>query len=335
MTSLVREEPKVTEKERRESLSRFYRPELDGLRFVAFFFVFVCHAQYGITAQSWVGQLLLHVGAGGSFGVDLFFVLSAYLITELLRREKLETGSIDVGGFYIRRILRIWPLYFGFLGLYFLARRSSPAVFPPHAFAAFALFCGNWYLASRSAADPLRSAMVPLWSVSVEEQFYLVWPVVMRFANKAGMVIVAGCLGAASFVAQFVLLRGGAMHAAIWVNSLVHSGAIGIGILSALALEGRVPRISRFVRISMFVGSFALFAVADGYFHFAQPYSSVRDGMASFACGFLAVTLLFYAFLGAPQDGLKLTAGKALVYLGRISYGLYVFHVLALDIVKS
>ena len=124
MTSLLREEPKVTRKQSREPPSRFYRPELDGLRFLAFFLVFICHAQYGIAWQSWAGQLLLHVGAGGSFGVDLFFVLSAYLITELLRREKLETGSIDVGGFYVRRILRIWPLYFGFLVLYFLARRS-------------------------------------------------------------------------------------------------------------------------------------------------------------------------------------------------------------------
>src|SRR5271169_3487102 len=78
MTSLVREEPKVAEKERRGPPSRFYQPELDGLRFVAFFLVFICHAQYGLTWQSWAGQLLLHVGAGGSFGVDLFFVLSAY-----------------------------------------------------------------------------------------------------------------------------------------------------------------------------------------------------------------------------------------------------------------
>src|SRR5580704_10177801 len=96
----------------------FYRPELDALRFFAFLAVFLFHfnrpvdlyVQHGIPRV--VALTATSLIQGGVFGVDLFFVLSAYLITELLIREKEVCGSLDVKGFYLRRILRIWPLYF-------------------------------------------------------------------------------------------------------------------------------------------------------------------------------------------------------------------------------
>ena len=96
---------------------RFYRPELDGLRFYAFLGVFVCHALPN-EAKFYSGMhlpmpwLWAAVVRSGAAGVDLFFVLSAFLITSLLLRERQETGKISLRLFYIRRILRIWPLYF-------------------------------------------------------------------------------------------------------------------------------------------------------------------------------------------------------------------------------
>src|SRR3954469_14437430 len=101
---------------------RFYLPELDLLRFFAFLMVFSSHAVPG--EESFYSQLhipgplaksLVALAAGGAWGVDLFFTLSAYLITTLLLREKSSCGRINVGAFYLRRALRIWPLYFGFL----------------------------------------------------------------------------------------------------------------------------------------------------------------------------------------------------------------------------
>src|SRR3954463_14084740 len=95
--------------------SAFYRPELDALRFFAFFAVFVHHTlphdPTKYAAQHLPGFLAVVAGAG-AFGVDLFFLLSAYLITSLLLRERRQTGKIAVRAFYLRRILRIWPLYF-------------------------------------------------------------------------------------------------------------------------------------------------------------------------------------------------------------------------------
>src|SRR5215813_2353179 len=105
-----------------KSRPSFYRPELDCLRFFAFLAVFVSHA-FALDAEYYIDrqispQLSLWIsnitGCGG-YGVVLFFVLSSYLITELLIRESNSKGRIDVKSFYIRRALRIWPLYFVFL----------------------------------------------------------------------------------------------------------------------------------------------------------------------------------------------------------------------------
>src|ERR1700748_1439510 len=92
--------------------TRIYRPELDVLRFVAFLLVFFFHVTPAATGHhSLVGQVLLSLRDCGAFGVCIFFVLSSFLITELLIREKDATGSVHFKAFYLRRILRIWPLY--------------------------------------------------------------------------------------------------------------------------------------------------------------------------------------------------------------------------------
>src|SRR5947207_1159181 len=96
---------------------RFYRPELDGLRFFAFLAVYINHTLLLDPARGELWKRALgSIGTAGAFGVDLFFALSAYLITELLLREQKARGRIDVPAFYLRRMLRIWPLYFVFLG---------------------------------------------------------------------------------------------------------------------------------------------------------------------------------------------------------------------------
>ena len=105
----------------------FYRPELDCLRFFAFLFVFISHA-FSISTDYYIqlgmpGELAAWVRAAvgsGGIGVVLFFVLSSYLITELLIREHTRRGSLDIKAFYIRRALRIWPLYFFFLFLIYI-----------------------------------------------------------------------------------------------------------------------------------------------------------------------------------------------------------------------
>ena len=111
------------------------------------------------------------IGATGAFGVSLFFVLSSYLITELLLREKDLIGGLDVKSFYIRRILRIWPLYFAFLALAVALRWIFPGQHVTwRAGLWFSLLAGNWYIVFHGFPS---SVIFPLWSVSIEEQFYI------------------------------------------------------------------------------------------------------------------------------------------------------------------
>ncbi len=183
----------------------FYRPELDGLRFFAFLGVYIAHSlspdsAYYIAHHVPGASFIASAVSAGKFGVDLFFFLSAYLITELLLREKERFGAINLRSFYLRRILRIWPLYL--LGL--LIAVLLPLVFPAQSFPlryvlAFLLVSGNWVLSLRSAgilsiAGP-ASVMFILWSVSFEEQFYLFWPLIMGKTSRLKVLLyVSGLL---------------------------------------------------------------------------------------------------------------------------------------------
>jgi len=107
-----------------ESARRFYLPELDVLRFFAFFGVFFCH----IPPYAPLQGPLVPLYTSGAFGVDLFFTLSGYLLTSLLLRERDQTGDIDPKAFYVRRTLRIWPLYYFSIGLAFLLTQIPASV---------------------------------------------------------------------------------------------------------------------------------------------------------------------------------------------------------------
>jgi peptidoglycan/LPS O-acetylase OafA/YrhL len=133
-----------------------------------------------------VTEWLLAAKEGGAFGLDLFFALSSYLITTLLLREYANRGSFSVRAFYVRRALRIWPLYFTFLALTVFV---IPLIIPAERFGliyivSFALFVGNWACAVKGIPFSVAG---PLWSISVEEQFYIAWPLLLRFFGIRGI----------------------------------------------------------------------------------------------------------------------------------------------------
>src|SRR5579864_3511176 len=147
---------------------RFYRPELDALRFFAFFSVFIFHAAprtldfYSAAgAPAWLSNLLISIFGAGAYGVDLFFALSAYLITSLLLRERATTDALDLRGFYLRRILRIWPLYLAFVAFAAIIGLIIPSQHLPfHYVAAYCLLAGNWSYVFYGLP---ASFAVPLW----------------------------------------------------------------------------------------------------------------------------------------------------------------------------
>jgi peptidoglycan/LPS O-acetylase OafA/YrhL len=310
----------------------FYRPELDVLRFAAFMLVFLHHTvpRQGLIAH--LGPRLSAIGTSFSkacgFGLCLFFTLSAYLITELLIREKEARGRLDVKAFYIRRILRIWPLYFLGLaiGIAFAFLKRAPGIL--ERYAAYAVLVGNWYCAVHIGSIG-KSPMEILWSISVEEQFYLFWPWVASSKAKKLLGIAAISLLAASPVALIVVAKIGASTDAAWFNSFVQFGMFGAGAMLSLKLSRGTPRWSNPMRAAAALGAMALWILAVSAFHLKDPGpTSAFNLVVGYTAVELGCVLLLLSIMGVAPQRLP----RVLIYLGRVSFGLYVFHELGLEI---
>ncbi|HVP55316.1 MAG TPA: acyltransferase [Candidatus Eisenbacteria bacterium] len=315
----------------RTSTARFYHPELDVLRFFAFLMVFCHHALphdpsfwMNLGVPGFLARIVAGIGATGAFGVSVFFVLSSYLITELLLREKDLIGTLDVRSFYLRRILRIWPLYFAFLALAVVLHWLVPGQQVTwRAGLWFSLLAGNWFIVFHGFPS---SVIFPLWSVSIEEQFYITWPTVVRRVSEAGMLMIGGLLLAIATGTRIYLGMRHVGESDVWCNTLVQLDPIAIGILIAVLLRGEMPRLPRLVRAALLLAGITGLALGSLYFGIKNdPLTTARIvfGYPSVAIG---GALLLLSVLRNRTNG----SNRALVYLGRISYGLYVFHVLGL-----
>lgn len=318
----------------RNERARFYRPELDCLRFFAFLAVFCFHTVYypekffidhGL--PNWIANLERSIAGAGAYGVDLFFVLSSFLITELLLREKEERGSLHIRAFYMRRILRIWPLYFAFVALVALV----PALNPGRAFGLryvvpFLLLSGNWSIVAYDF--PRNSIPGPLWSISVEEQFYLLWPPIVNRLNRGQLIWAALLMIASANLMRIVLLCLHAQHPQVWCNTLARLDPMAIGILLAALLRGTLPGLSAGVRfLFLGCGIAALVFVARFADLLAPGPVSWGTTLIGYPVVALGAGLIVLAVFGA---GWPIFDSTALRYLGKISYGLYVFHELAI-----
>lgn len=318
---------------------RFYNPALDGLRFIAFLGVFIHHAVQGDPAKyealhflpraiiTWIPTASRSFGGAG---VDLFFVLSAYLITTLLVLEKDRAGSIDALAFYFRRTLRIWPLYFAVL----LVLWSSQQFWKPHLpatyFVASALFLGNWALAAFKNGSP--GPVTPLWSVSVEEQYYLVWPwVVARFKpptlSLIGWTIVFACVAV-----RFGLWTTGASYNEMSANTFARMAPLGLGVV--LAVNKRLRMI--LVRLPLPLLWLGLSAAAIIVLERPTAFGEIPSfytAVIKYPASALICMLMVGVLLRADSERIPVISSPIVVYLGRISYGLYMFHALAMEFV--
>jgi len=313
----------------------FYRPELDGLRFLAFIAVYMQHTiGFGIAGNhqhlpNWLGDLFGTIGLAGTFGVDLFFVLSSYLITELLLRERVMTGVLDVKAFYIRRMLRIWPLYFLFIVFAYGFAFAIPGeeLTWRHLLGYF-LFAGNWVY----FLIPVTTVAGPLWSVSLEEQFYLVWPWLMRGASERRLVQFAGALMIFAMAARLAM---GIVHPGDdWVskNSFTRVDGIAVGALLALTLNGGVPQWRAGTRAALAAACVLVLLWIAYTFGLFEPPVRLPQLMFGWAFAAIACGGLLLSVLGDAGPFTALLRSRPFIYLGRISFGLYVYHELLLTV---
>jgi peptidoglycan/LPS O-acetylase OafA/YrhL len=298
-----------------------YVPALDGVRGIAVAAVILGHA--GIPFMR-----------GGFLGVDVFFVLSGFLITRLLLDEWVTTGGIRLSQFYVRRALRLFPallllldvyaVYFFFVRGYFLDGPQGPMWKP---FAAALLYLGNWVRAyGLFSLDILDHT----WSLGIEEQFYLLWPsaLALLLARRAshGLVLgvtVSGIVG--SLILRALLWAPGAGAARAYNGLDTRAEPLLIGALAALLLfyggTGKAMLL-RLVRLAWIPAvAVVLVAIATSTWNAKALYFG---GGTLFAA---SVAVIVVALVTGTSVGLSRVIGcVGLVGVGKISYGLYLYH---------
>ncbi|HYP77381.1 MAG TPA: acyltransferase family protein [Polyangiaceae bacterium] len=297
-------------------------PALDGLRGLALLGVLLFHAN---------GAL-----AGGYLGVDLFFVLSGFLITSLLLAERRETGRIALGPFWIRRARRLFPALLSLMpvvaiyGRYF-ARKEELLTVRAQALAALA-YVANWQAIFRHQSYwQLFAAPSPLehtWSLSIEEQFYVVWPLlvslVLRRGGERTLLGVCLVLSALSMTAMLFFFDPGNTTRA-YLGTDTRMTAIVLGAALATVISPTTQFTAGMVRALDAVGMFALLAlgVAWATLRGTNPFL-YRGGFWLTELG--ALLLIACAIAGERSWVARALAVRPLAWLGTISYGVYLWH---------
>ena len=312
---------------------RFYQPELDGLRFYAFLGVFVCHTlpfeasfYHGLhLPMPWLWGAIVKAGAAG---VDLFFALSAFLITSLLLREREETGDISLRLFYLRRILRIWPLYFLVIGLgIVLSHTMANQHLQWYYVAGYLLFAGNWVHAVFGRPE---SIAFPLWTVSIEEQFYLVWPLLVKKLERRGLIISGIVIFLLATVCRIGFVLAGISGGYIYYGSTARCDSIALGILIALFAD-RLPKLTSTARLLLVSGGLVGWIVSSAWLTDQPGPISMREVPGRLIIALAAGAMLY----GCLYSRNKLLTGAWVVRLGKVSYGLYLLHLTGLLLAKS
>jgi peptidoglycan/LPS O-acetylase OafA/YrhL len=307
------------------------------LRFLAFCAIFLQHSFQKTPAyyfpeihQDRIGRMVAILAWSGGYSVDVFFVISAFLITQLLMREQQLTGTLDVRRFYLRRILRIWPLYFVYLfgfalaGI-FVAQFHIPAKW----LVLLVLLSGN--LANAIYGWTPTFIASQLWSISLEEQFYLLWPLIVRGRRPRTLVATAFGMIVVSVIARTICWFASAPGSFVWTNTLTRLDPLAAGILLGVWMMRKQYRPRAAVRISLMGAGLATMLIVSAG---CDPYWSPNSALTLFL-GYPAVTLGSVAILLSCL-GMSLSLAnpvtRGLAYLGKISYGLYIWHMVALEL---
>lgn len=320
---------------------KLYFPSLDGLRFFAFLAVFLHHVFINTSSSNpFLNSILVIFQKNGWVGVDLFFVLSGFLITLLLLEERKIYKKISLKNFWIRRSLRIWPLYFlaliiGFLLIPFLLNQFKDEQLLnelKNQFWFYFLFLGNWE-AVNSGYSNFRY-ITHLWTISLEEQFYIFWPLLLiHFKTFRKLLFFCLVLISSSILIRLVLSLSNIEHPGIYINTFARMDTLTIGALLAIFYSYK-KSIINFLHIFCTLPIQIIALTTLGFFlykfYFFNPYLNTN---VVFGYSIIAI-FMFYFTLSALKNSAytSFLKFKPFVYLGKISYGLYIWHILAIDL---
>ena len=297
-----------------------HRPEFDGLRGVSILLVLSVHLRLIAPRLS---QML---PSGGFLGVDVFFVISGFLITALLLDEHVRCGGISLRSFYWRRALRLLPALAGiliFTGIMAasLGSLSAPGLTPLRVASVFGYFT-NWV---RAYEPPQTWFLFHFWSLSIEEQFYIVWPAVLllllRLKRHHALYLVVIAISASAAL-KIILYLTGATTTRIYYGSDTRADSILIGCAGAMLLTFGYARTVR--AIGSLAPAAAIILAAFVYLSSDGFKPLYLGGFTLVAMCVLSVIL--YAVSTPTSKAVHLLSGSALVWIGKRSYGLYLWH---------
>ena len=307
-----------------------HMPALDGLRGVAVLLVILCHAILSLAPTSALQEAVYRAGYAGWVGVDLFFVLSGFLITGILLDAKGAPGYYRA--FYARRVLRIFPLYYAALIVLFVigsvtSAANSPEFSTIRAHQAWYWgYAVNWgqVVNGGQAATPLHTTH--LWSLAVEEQFYLIWPLVVACLSRRALARLCGAILVLSPIIRLALRLHGVSGWAVYVATPTHMDGLAVGAL--LSLVARAPAglrmLQPWVPRTIAISGLIVLSIAIARRRFAYADIWVQGaGYTALAIGFGA--LLVWSVTREP-DAPTWIAHPVLRFFGKYSYALYLLH---------
>jgi peptidoglycan/LPS O-acetylase OafA/YrhL len=296
-----------------------YFPSLNGVRAICALMVIKEHAGWKIDNAP---QML----EWGFLGVDMFFVISGFLIVTLLLRERDRQGNIDLGQFYVRRTLRIFPIYYLLVGLMFVLAVASYG----HSTKTWDLYKWSFpiFLLYLQDLVPISLGLLfHTWSLSMEEQFYLIWPSVERFFSRRLIVPTLLVLILLCQLVNFGYLAGALT--AIYGPSgplrpifMITFTPILLGVLGAHALHD--PAVGRFV--TRLLGNRWMPPLLLGAAVLVCELSTQLQGVTRLAVHCLFCLLLVAMVINPRGIFSRTLQSRVMAYLGSISYGVYLYH---------
>ncbi len=289
-------------------------PSLDGFRAISILLVLICHSRLSAGFPTAYADLARH----GKIGVTVFFVISGFLITSLLLTEEQKNGKIKLSAFYIKRAFRILPVFILYTAFVLLMKDSQGYTITNNDLLHVLTFTANF--------DPDNSWFLGhLWTLSVEEQFYLLWPVLLVFCRKyikpiLIILIAYGCI-ARVIDFKFPAYKVVSLSPFFMYADAILLGALG-GVINAENRDFSRHKIFQYYPLQLLAfGIITLFVYLSGYgkmAYIALPFGGL----------FISVSIMFLIFAyvnPTPNLLYKLLNSKILIHIGVLSYSIYVW----------
>lgn len=319
--------------------NKVFFPNLEGLRFFAFFVVFVNHTTsslgYYNNSRTFVFSII-HFLQNGPLGVSFFFVLSGFLITYLLLKEKELSGKINIKNFYLRRVLRIWPLYFLVVAMCLIIlpmfENHLPNFFPIEVSVddinkwLYLTFTGNFDYIYNGINNVLIGI---LWSVSVEEQFYLFWPLIIAFIPTKYLLKTFILLILGSIAFRFFYAQGNAMlikyHSLSSLSDLASGAVIAYLACKQSAIEW-MEKVPKYSIVIVYLLLFILIPFRTYVWKFGIYYNHASSILPVIFSALFAFIIMEQNY--AKNSFYKIKNWKIISSFGKYTYGMYCYHMI-------